>query len=72
MQLREAKVVQLDDELAGLLIPEGVQQDAAGAEGAVRHAAAVAVRQRFQHALADAPVHRLQRHIISALGAWPA
>ena len=60
MELSKAKIVQLDDELPGLLIPEGVQQDAAGAQGPVCHATVVAERQGFQNTLTDAPAPERQ------------
>lgn len=44
VELCEAKVVQLDDELPGLLIPEAAQQDAARPQRAVRDATLVAER----------------------------
>ncbi len=68
VELGKAKVVQLDDEIPGLLIPEGAQQDAARPQGAVRDAALVAERQGFQHTLTDAPAWPL-KHMATSLPA---
>lgn len=67
---RKAEIVQLDDELARAPVLKGAQQDAAGAQAAVRDAAAVAEGQRAQQAHADGPAVGMHKGHMQMFRPW--